>query len=555
MRHTSLTPLPLLIGALLCSALALPCSAQETKGLRSFPNTKNGIFIFYDQPPYTMTDPQIEFFARNYAGCQKIYGSLAAILHQRNPNFIVLNYRLAFGTYDTIPGYIVGDGFVNDWDSTSSHPDWFLTDPGSPNPGGRIRQQDWTWFVMDISGEINGNRTNGWKEYWARSVLNQLRSTGSDGVFADSYGIPWNLDYTPGWLQPPQDVAWIRHMNIFGNAVKQQLASAPEKFYFIPNIGPWITTRDTTSYGLYADGVMIEMFASPGPWDLYDIDDWRLEMNRILGLEAMGRIVICQPIVEDEWAASERMYNLANYLLIKGEKTFINIVFGENFFGRLIYMPEYRLPLGAYTGSLPANIDQLWDPARQVYVREYENGKVLVNPTWDSLLVPLDKEYYMVDIDALGANPRVEIGEDGLFNDSIPYMRTTRSIPVRAKSGIVLLNSIPTAIAGDPPAPARKGVAIDGISPHPITGGAEIRFSLPSGFDGAEARLFVTDLLGRRVAMKELGLQRRGWGHCAWDGRGSDGALLSAGAYLLTLEATSFRSGYARASRVLIVAR
>jgi len=161
---------------------------------RPSPNTRDGIHIFYDQPPFNLTPAQQEFMATHYVGCQKTPIDLVDAIRGCDDDFIVLNYRLAFGTYDTIPGYLSGDQWINDWE---------------------------------------------------------------------------------------------------------------------------------------------------------------LEMNRLLDLERRGRIVICQPIAEDEWAVGERMYNLASYLLIKGEKTHYNLVFGENFYDRLIFFPECLIDLGPYADDIP----------------------------------------------------------------------------------------------------------------------------------------------------------------------------------------------------------
>lgn len=160
---------------------------------REFPNTRDGIYIFYDQPAYDLTQDQLDFLANHYVGCQKIPLDMVKHIREYNNNFIVLNYRLSFGAYEDIAHYIVGNDWINDWDSVAVHPDWFIIDSGSINPGGRIKQSDWNWYLMDISGEINGNAKDGWKEYWARTVIEQLRKTHCDGVFGDSFGIPWCL--------------------------------------------------------------------------------------------------------------------------------------------------------------------------------------------------------------------------------------------------------------------------------------------------------------------------------------------------------------------------
>lgn len=526
-------------GALcLClSLLALQVVAHRAAQAqtRSFPNTKDGIFIFYDQPPFQLTPAQQQFLANNYVGCQKIMVDLVNDVRGFNGNFIVLNYRLAFGTYDTIPGYLSGNDWINDWAVVDPHDDWFITDPASPNPGGRIRQLDWGWFLMDISGEVNGNTADGWKEYWTETVVTQLRETDCDGVFADSYGLPWNLDFTPEWLVPPADTAWIQHMEIFGNHVQAALHGQPEQFYFIPNLGPWITTRDNCDYGAFIDGAMIEMFASPGPWDLYDTEDWRLEMNRLLDLERQGKVVICQPITEDEWAVYERMYNLASYLLIKGEKTYYNLVFGENFWGRLVFFPECRVNLGPYIGDIPGDIEELYDGSLGVYLREYEHGMVVVNPTWETITVGLEKDYYTIDVEALAVDPQVDVPEDGAYQDSVVYVLASDSLTVEYKGGVILLDSMAVE-SSDPNAhPVAASPRLVGNAPNPFDELTCISLEVPHGSEGWGARIRICDIAGREIRTIAVPRLRTGCNNVAWDGRDGRGRPMPPGVYFCSL--------------------
>jgi len=533
------------ITILIVSVATISVQSQE----RQFPNTRHGIHIFYDQPPFNLTADQQDFLANNYVGCQKIPLDLVNDVREYNDDFMVLNYRLAFGTYDDIAAYLVGNDWINDWDTVNPHTDWFITDPGSPNPGGRIIQQDWGWYLMDISGEVNGNTTAGWKEYWSDTVIDQLRSTNCDGVFADSHCFPWNLDYTPSWLQPPDDVVWIHHMGVFGNHAFSTLHGEPEHFYYIPNVGPWITTRDTTDYGAFVDGVMVEMFASPGPWDLYDIYDWKLQMNRLLDLERRGKVVICQPITEDEWAGMERLYNLANYLLIKGEKTYYNLVFGENFWGRLIYLPEYTLELGSYEGGIPLDIDDLWSPTLGVYERYYENGRVLLNPTWDTIEVPLDCEYYAIDVADLINDPQIDIGEDGIFTDSVAFVPVSGSVTLEAKGGMILLESL-----GFDCRDFQLGEAARFIDafPVPSKGSTTISYSIPADYDNT--RIGIYDIRGSLVQTLQAS-GSNGISELLWDGTNEIGRPVSSGAYVCRLESPDLPEQYAVCSRLLILSR
>jgi hypothetical protein len=522
---------------------------------REFPNTRDGVHIFYDQPPFQLTPQQQEFLANNYAGCQKIMLDLVSDVRSYNDDFIVLNYRLSFGTYDTIPGYLSGNDWINDWADVDPHDDWFITDPGSPNPGGRIRQMDWGWFLMDISGDVNGNTAAGWKEYWVETVLAQLRDTDCDGVFADSYGLPWNLDFTPQWLAPPADTVWIGHMETFGNHVLAELHSQPEHFYFVPNLGPWVTTRDNCDYAAFIDGAMVEMFASPGPWDLYELEDWKLEMNRVLDLEGRGKVVICQPVTEDEWAVYERMYNLASYLLIKGDKTYYNLVFGENFWGRLIFFPECLVNVGPYVGDLPGDIDELYDASLGLYAREYENGLVLVNPTWDNILIPLEKTYFAIDVEALFVNPQVDIPDDGVFRDSLVYVTVSDTMTVPYKGGVVLLDSLLPAIDSGDVLPVESAYRMAYVAPNPFTTSTTIRLTLPSVESALATAVTIYDVAGRHVRTLSLPGAAGGSGCVVWDGTDGRGHRVGAGMYLCSVGVSSVADVALRDCRPVVLVR
>jgi hypothetical protein len=530
MRHTFILPI-ILITLFGISQL----QAQQ----RVFPNTRDGVHIFYDQLPYNLNSAQLRFAATHFVGCQKMTLDLVRALRSYNPAFIVLNYRLAFGTYDSIDAFVSGNEWINDWDSTGLHPDWFITDAGSPDPARRIRQTDWNWYLMDISGNVNGNRSNGWKEYWTRSVLRQLRDTECDGIFADSFCFPWNLSYTPAWLAPPADVAWIPHMESFGRYAEQQLHGQPERYYFIPNVGPMVTSRDTCDYGAFSDGVMVEFFGSWGPFDLFDLDDWRLQMNRILDLERRGRIVICQPVSSDEWNVQERMFNLVNYLLIKGEHTYYNLVFSENSFDRLIFLPECNVNLGPYTQDPPADINLLIDPRLQAFKRDFANGMVVLNPTWNTMSVSLDKPYYLIDTSYMLQHAEVEIGEDGLPRDSVHLIRVSGNITLPAKSGAVLLNTTVSYI-GDPPTGARAStMRLTPPYPNPFTTETSIPVVVPASDRNAQpCALHIIDRFGIRVRTIPVPDGVRGSTHVVWDGRDDSRRLVPFGLYFAT---TTFR--------------
>jgi hypothetical protein len=145
------------------------------------------------------------------------------------------------------------------------------------------------------------------------------------------------------------------------------------RLWFIANAGSWITTRDRTDYAI-PDGVMIEGFAEGGADSFYAPVDWRLEMNRALGLVRRGKTVIAQSYLSAADLRA-RAFVLGSYLLIKGSHTFVNMDIGS----AAQWFPEYGVALGRALAPPPVSIDALQE-AGGVYVRRYARGLVAVNP-------------------------------------------------------------------------------------------------------------------------------------------------------------------------------
>jgi hypothetical protein len=97
--------------------------------------------------------------------------------------------------------------------------------------------------------------------------------------------------------------------------------------------------------------------------------DWQLELTRALALVKLDRIVICQSYPA-EGDVPARMFDLASYLLIKGDHTYVN--FGDGI--RVTWFPEYGIDLGAAVDPPGLRQDQ------GAFVRRFANGLVVVNP-------------------------------------------------------------------------------------------------------------------------------------------------------------------------------
>jgi hypothetical protein len=376
-------------------AAATPSGYAPASAVRPLPDTWEGIHVFNDQL-YLYNNPAwIEFSATHYDGTQKMTRPDADALRALNPDFIILNYRLGMGLgYQGVDNWeacnftgewlavIEGNDWVTEWpDEANVQENWFYHWP--EDSADRVINCDWGWYLMNPAD-------SGWRDYWAGEVLRQLAANDADGLFADSFSVPNFLGYdhyTPNLpdVDPAFEAEWTARLEDF-MAFAQSGDLAP--YHFIPNAGMLVTSRETTDYSL-ADGVMIEGFGEWGQGGYFDFADWELQMNNILDLTSQDKAVFAQQYV-DAANVEDRLFLLANYLLIKDHHTYINLEFSME----PEWFPEYEIPIGNPTSRAPATVAGLWNADWGVYVRAYSNGLVLVNPTAEAQTINLDTTYY-----------------------------------------------------------------------------------------------------------------------------------------------------------------
>jgi hypothetical protein len=407
--------------------LTLTLSAAASATPRPFPDTREKIRVFNDQLPSSMTDAQWRFAAGHYAGCQKMTRSWTRRMRRLNPGFLVLHYQLALGTGPA--PFVVGDRWTNDFASVTRHEDWFLHD-GQPH---RLLQPAWNWYLMDI--RFAGDRpVTGFPDYWQRSAIARMRANEDDGCFADSYtqDILMNqLRPTFSWFTDAEanQGEWLPHLNRYGAYCAAAFHRQPERFYYLPNLGGLVTTWDRTTNLLVGDGGMNEGFCAPSPGQYYALDDWKLQMSRVLTLAAARKIVLCQTGTDPE-KGDHRWFVVGSYLLTKGRRSYLNMFQKST----LEWYPEYTVSLGAYEAEPQPDVDQYWVPEWKLYRRRFAHGMVLVNPSEAPVRVPaLGAAYRLVSASGGGAVPA-----DGQEPGSLQTIIVT-SLIVPAHSARVLL--------------------------------------------------------------------------------------------------------------------
>jgi hypothetical protein len=389
---------------------------------RAFPDTSSRIAILSDQLPGGMTSPQQQFAATHYVGTQKLTLNLSQPLRAINPNFLVLHYHLAM--WQSAPGvtFIVdGQNWDNDYSSVTTHESWFWHNTS----GQRDASTSDGKLLMNVSD-------TGFQGYWEQSLADQTTAGDYDGIFLDSAS-PALLQGEASQGDPrlagtaARDttftelggLTWIQAWEAWIAKLDASLAS--KGIPLIPNTGAFVTTWDNTNYGLTA-GIFAEGFSDPS----FATSDWHAATNTILGLVAKGKIVILQNYLSSTSDLAKRRYFLANYLLVKGAKTYL-FYFATS---TLEWYPEWDLDLGAPQSTATTADDLL---SAGVYRRDFQNGIVLVNPSTADVVVSLGATFQRVEpqgggaVDTTGAEP-------GSYTTS-----AVTSITVPAKGAEILL--------------------------------------------------------------------------------------------------------------------
>ena len=411
---------------------------------RSWPVTTRGIHVFNDQLAEGMSAAQVQFAATHYAGTQKMIRSEADRLRAVNPNFLVLHYRLGLGLgyratqngCEPTGGWIriiKGNQWVQEWPGdTAVAEGWFYHWPSDGTT--RVLSCDWGWYLMELNDSALRN-------YWHNAVLGEVQANDDDGVFMDSLSVPNYLG--ADHFKPVLPDVNASFESDWASRIKSWLAWLQTQtlgaYYLVPNVGSWITSRDNTDYGL-ADGLMIEGFAIDADASPYNYEDWQLQMNRTAKAVARKQAILAQCYATGQ---RERMFALGSYLLVKGDRTYLNIDLGLD----PEWWPEYDIPIGSPTQSITSDITDLDPDGDRIYRRNFDNGFVLVNPTspWDGTgitrTISLGGTCYLAATSGGGIVPGT-----GIPGGTVSYGPVT-SVTLQPYSAAVLFTSNPATAA------------------------------------------------------------------------------------------------------------
>jgi hypothetical protein len=368
---------------------------------RPWPDSTAKTMILADELPSGMSPAQRQFVVGHMVGTQKLTLAESQPLRALAPDFLVLHYHLAIWQSAPSVTFIVdGMSWGNDYPTVTMNESWFWHNQA----GMRVAAIDDGKLLMNVGD-------SGFVAYWKSSILAQAAAGDYDGVFADSAGpdlLQWEAqnpaeprltgtgarDTAIAELGGETYIqAWQTFMTGFNAAL------AAQGLALIPNTGSFTTSWDTTDYSLTA-GVFVEGFADPS----FASADWQRSTNQILGLVAKHKIVIVQNYLGASTDVATRLYYLANYLLIRGDRSYLDYFAS----GPLEWYPEWDVDLGAPV-TTPAAVADL--AVSGAYQREFANGWAVVNPTATAatLTFPASARLVMPQgggaVDTTGAEP------------------------------------------------------------------------------------------------------------------------------------------------------
>jgi hypothetical protein len=351
----------------LAAAVAAAAGGASGDGALSLPSTRDRIHVFADQLPDRLSPGHLRFAAARYVGAQKLGAADTRALHALNPRFVALQYRLALGL-----GYRgtdeacrprgewirvrVGDAWEREW-PRRVRDRWLFRHDGS-----RVLNC-WGWYLVDPDDR-------GWRRYYVAQLRRQLETTDADGAFLDSARVPAAIGRPFRPALPARDPdfrrAWARRLERLLLAVRRALDRP-----VVANAGSLL--RDDEADYSRVDGVMVEPFALDHDGRPLAPPAWRRQLRKVLDLERAGVVVLAQsyPPPHDR---GRRMFALASYLLVKGDRAYVNLVERVE----VAWYPEYEIDLGPPATPLPPSLDALDQDG--LLVRRYVKGLVVVNP-------------------------------------------------------------------------------------------------------------------------------------------------------------------------------
>jgi hypothetical protein len=291
-------------------------------------------------------------------------------LKAANPNLKVLMYKNLSASIDYPSNAQLTTGVSYD-EADTQHPEWFLLNTS----GQRFTHRDYSnLWAMDVGSPS-------YQQRWTNNVLNSLNSLGFDGVFIDDTNPTMKGHYDPTKVAKyPTDSAYQQATASALAYLGPRIRSAG--YDVIGNIGHFGEYPEVgRSWLQYMDGAMDENFGKWGntagsgyAWEGY----WTNELGSLKYAQEHGKDFLAVTHSADNDVAAAR-YGWATMLL--GAAGNAQFALHSNYTSET-WFPEYGYDIGEPVGP---DIHT----SSGVYLRQFSNGIVVVNPTSGQLSADL----------------------------------------------------------------------------------------------------------------------------------------------------------------------
>jgi len=233
-----------------------------------------------------------------------------------------------------------------------------------------------------------------WHDYLVWQISKHLGLSEMDGVFFDtmdetiaSWAISTSQEYPANYTAQ----AWKdKQYEFLGKTVQQQLEDSKETWTNsstrIPNQSlplPNQLMRD------WSHGQAFEAYSEYLSYDSHpDIKwwlFWETMMNDVVNITTSENKKLLIEVSADSGSEEIRIYALTSFLLVQNEKSYFYFTTQANA-GTLVWQPEWDVDIGDATDSVSVLTDNV---SYFVMQRNFENGKVLVNPNSIPMTVPI----------------------------------------------------------------------------------------------------------------------------------------------------------------------
>jgi len=416
----------------------------EYYGLLPFPETRDTTRVLIDQimNAHGMTPEQIKFVANYLVGSQKNSRELIDPVKAINPDWHSLHYHLAIWNGDA--SIIINNEWTqSEWLDVKNN--LFQQDPYIFLYAKDKTTGQTTW-VLDYTDGVSAYLMNITDETYYQYLLNNLvyqcQSTGYDAIFFDSYSMACVYSFTNGnyinfgggssvpydfmQYQNPQlgGLTWVQASEEYVSRMNKDLNK--RGIWLLPNLGDMTTTWDPIDYA-YSNGGMLEATPihpdnSGSMTDYYYLYNWIQSMSRTMFLTQKDRVIFLQPYLGDVNNLDYRMFVIGEYLMVKGNYTYINMSTTGQM--QASWYPEYEIDLGAPTQTSVIT-DNIFTAGKEsidkavlnykegnLFIRRFEKGIVILNPnnTAQQYTIPADKSCQMAVANGGGTVPATGIG-------------------------------------------------------------------------------------------------------------------------------------------------